>query len=177
MVRTIVRQGRDLSNIVEDLLTRAHVEADTLTVARVPISLGAQAAQVVEDWAPEQRDAITATTDRSVRAAGDPARIRQVIRNLVSNAFRYGDGTVTISTRLDEDEAMLSVANPGPAIPPAEAAGVFEPYLRLKGASPAPGGLGLGLAISRRLVMMMDGSLDHHRKGDETVFTIRLKAL
>jgi signal transduction histidine kinase len=175
MLGTIVRQGRDLANIVEDLLTRAHVEAATLQVTHVPISLGAQTAQVVEDWNPEERAAITATTDRDVRALGDPARVRQIVRNLVSNALRYGEGTVEISTHQDGASFVaLKVSNPGPAIPRSEYESIFEPYHRLKESAPAPGGLGLGLAISRQLAEMMGGDLTYERHNEQSVFSLKL---
>jgi protein-histidine pros-kinase len=176
MVGTIVRQGRDLANIVEDLLTRAHVEAETLTVTSVPISLGAQAAQVVEDWKPEERSHITTTADRGVRAEGDPARVRQIIRNLVSNAFRYGDGSVEITALANGHRAAVAVSNPGPPIPESESETIFAPYHRIKGSAPAPGGLGLGLTISRQLARMMGGDITYHRDGHCSVFTLELPA-
>ena len=174
MVTTIIRQGRDLANIVEDLLTRAHVEAETLTVTAVPIGLGAQAAQVVEDWGPDERPRIVTTGDRSVRAVGDPARVRQIVRNLVGNGLRYGTGGVVISTERREDRAVLAVVNPGPEIPADEYERIFEPYHRLRDSAPAPGGLGLGLAISRHLARMMDGNLSYRRCDDLSIFELEL---
>jgi signal transduction histidine kinase len=173
-VQTIVSQGRDLSNIVDDLLTRAQVEASTLRLARVSLSLGAQAAQVVEAWGSDGADRIHTSADREVRGWGDPARVRQIIRNLISNGLKYGDGTVEISTSSSGETAYIAVVNPGQSIPPEHRARIFDPYHRATRDDRNPGGLGLGLAISLQLARLMGGDLTYTPGQGTSIFELSL---
>jgi two-component system sensor histidine kinase MtrB len=174
MVNTIIREGRDLSNIVEDLLTRARSEAKTLEVAAVRVNLSAQVAQVLEGRTPHERSRMSHRPDETTIGTGDPARIRQIIRNLISNALKYGDGSVAIAMTAAPDQVGLEVRNPGPAVPIADRDRIFDPYHRAAGAGRNPGGLGLGLAISRELARMMGGDLRYRREGAESVFALTL---
>ena len=130
-VSTIVDQGQDLANIVDDLLTRAQAEAETLTLASVTLSMGAQVAQVVEGWGRANAAKFRVSADRDVKALGDPGRVRQIVRNLVSNAFRYGDGVVEIATRTTDASPHVLVDNPGAPIPKDHRDSIFEPYHRV----------------------------------------------
>jgi hypothetical protein len=174
MVGTIVRQGRDLADIVEDLLTRAQSESNTLQVAAVPVDLAAQAAQVLEGWNPEDRARIEFSPRGTVRAVGDPARVRQVVRNLVSNALRYGSDRVRVETGVEGEAAWVTVSDDGPGIPPEERERIFDPYHRAAAGRTVPGGVGLGLAISRHLAVLMGGSLTCRRDDGDTVFELAL---
>ena len=174
VVETIVSQGRDLSNIVDDLLTRAQAEARTLHLAKVPLSLGAQAAQVVEGWGPDEATRIRSFAGRDVRAVGDPSRVRQIIRNLISNGLRYGDDGVEIQASYSPTMAYLTVSNPGPPIPEEHRARIFDPYHRVAGDDPKPGGLGLGLAISQQLAALMGGQIHYDHANGVSVFELSL---
>lgn len=174
VVETIVAQGRDLSNIVDDLLTRAQAEAETLRLAKVPLSIGGQAAQVVESWGPDEQQRIRSYAARDVRAVGDPARVRQIIRNLISNGLRYGDGPVEIQASYSATMAYLTVSNPGPPIPEEHRERIFDPYHRVSSDDPKPGGLGLGLAISQQLANLMGGEILYDHSDGVSVFELAL---
>lgn len=174
VVDTIVAQGRDLSNIVDDLLTRAQAEAETLRLAKVPLSLGGQAAQVVEGWGPDEQKRIRSHAARDVRAMGDPSRVRQIIRNLISNGLRYGDGPVEIQASYSASMAYLTVSNPGPPIPAEHRKRIFDPYHRVSGDDPKPGGLGLGLAISQQLAALMGGKILYDHADGMSIFEFSL---
>lgn len=88
MIKNISRQSEDLTNIVEDLLVAARVDNETLTVARVPVDLRGQAAQVIEALEHDTAGVDIELAGESARAFGDPARVRQILRNLISNAYR-----------------------------------------------------------------------------------------
>ena len=177
VVKTILREGHDLSNIVEDLITRAHVEADTLEVALVRVNLAAQVAQVLEGWTPDERSRIEDRSDPSVTSTGNPARVRQIVRNLISNALKYGAAEITITMATFGDQVKLRVANRGSEIPEADRDMIFDPYHRLDGVGDTPGGLGLGLAISRKLARMMDGDLTYSHRADHSIFDLTLPRL
>ena len=99
MIRVIVEEGVDLANIVEDLLTAAKADDGTLTVVHVPVDLRAQTAQVLESWHRQEAGHIE-ITGSAIRAIADPARVRQVLRNLISNALKYGGNTIRINVNL-----------------------------------------------------------------------------
>jgi signal transduction histidine kinase len=174
MVDRIVSQGWDLACIVEDLLTQARTESQTLSVASVPVLLGAQTSEVLEGLNPADLERIHIDPGNPVRAVGDPARVRQIIRNLVTNAIHHGGPNVGIATHQTTGMAHLAVYDDGPSIPARESELIFEPYHRLSDAGVAPGGLGLGLSISRSLARLMSGDLVYQRRGDESVFLLSL---
>ncbi len=174
IVKTIIREGHDLSNIVEDLLTRARVEADTLEVALVRVSLAGQVAQVLEGWTPDERSRIEDRSDPSVVATANPARVRQIVRNLISNALKYGSEEITVTMASFGDVIKLRVANLGPEIPETDRDMIFDPYYRLPGIGDTPGGLGLGLAISRQLARLMNGDLVYSHRADHSIFDLTL---
>jgi PAS domain S-box-containing protein len=108
----------------------------------------------------------------------DPARMGQVVSNLVSNALQHGErhAPVRVSVTGDEDSAVLVVANQGPAIEPELMPVLFEPFCRGSAlrASSAPG-LGLGLFIVKQVVSAHGGSVGVDSTAERgTAFTVRL---
>ncbi|MGA8040872.1 MAG: PAS domain S-box protein, partial [Acidimicrobiia bacterium] len=97
IVKSIADQTADLTNIVEDLLVAARADNETLKVAQVSVDLRAQSAQVLEALSGEGGHTIE-LTGPTIRAMGDPARVRQILRNLISNAFRYGGVNIEVRT-------------------------------------------------------------------------------
>lgn len=102
----------------------------------------------------------------AARARFDPARVEQVLTNLVDNAIKHSDpgGRIAISTAPapagEEDAHLVAVAveDEGPGVDPEERERIFAPYVR--GAGSRSGGLGIGLAICRRLVRAHGGTLE-----------------
>ena len=171
MLASIASQGTDLANIVDDLLVAARVETDTLTMVRVSVDLWAQAAQVLE--ASKQESLVPVSGD-SVRAVGDPARVRQIVRNLVSNAFRYGGDQIQISIGQVDSWARLEVRDNGPGIPEDQRDRIFEPYLRAHHAPGVTAAVGLGLAVSRKLGQLMGGDLTYRYQQEQSIFQLTL---
>lgn len=174
MVATILRQGRDLSDIVEDLITRAQSEANLIRVAEVPVRLRANTAQVLEGWPPTELPGVTVTGEAPV-AIGDPARVRQIVRNLITNAIRYGEPPMEIALGGDGRTAWLRLFDSGPGVPEDEADRIFDPYHGVA-ATRSHASLGLGLAISRELARLMGGDLIYRRDGGRTMFELSLRA-
>lgn len=172
-LKTVVGQGADLVNIVNDLLVAAKADIGTLHVTQVPVNLQAQTAQVLEAFEHDQVDHIGLAGD-SVRAAGDPDRVRQIIRNLISNALRYGGDTIHIEVSEDETTAKVFVADNGKAIPEEDRERIFQPYQRAHNAPGLAGSLGLGLAISRQLAHLMGGDLTYRHQNGQSIFELSL---
>jgi signal transduction histidine kinase len=173
MIRVIAAEGADLTNIVEDLLTAAKVEAGTLTVVHVPVDLRAQAAQVLESWDRQEAGYIE-LTGSAVRALADPARVRQILRNLISNALKYGGDKIQISIGSDQTTTRIAVIDDGPGIPEDQHEPIFESYQRAHHLPGLTGSLGLGLTISRHLARLMDGDLTHQHQTGQTTFELTL---
>jgi signal transduction histidine kinase len=97
-----------------------------------------------------------------VHIRGDPYRLEQVIANLVENALKYsaGDSTVRVTLDVNDDFALLSVADEGIGIPRDQQEQLFERYFRARNVSVTSyGGLGLGLYISRDIVERHGGRI------------------
>ncbi len=176
MLESITREGMDLANIVDDLLTIAKIERRAVRVVHVPVDLRAQIAQVLEAWDPADGARIRVVGPRS-RALGDPARIRQILRHLVTNARRHGGSDITVELWRGDTVVGVRVCDDGPGVPPGDEERIFEPHHRAHEASGLAPSLGVGLTISRHLARLMDGDLGYHREDDRTVFELALPAM
>ena len=173
MMRMLIDGGLDLTNIVDDLLVAAKAEAGTLTVARVRVDLRAQATQVLENWGQEATGQIE-FTGPTVHTIGDPARVRQILRNLISNALRYGGEQIQISVDSDASTGQVMVIDNGVGVPPEEQEAIFEPYRRAHNTPSLTASMGLGLSISRQLAQLMDGDLTYRRDPGKSIFALTL---
>jgi two-component system OmpR family sensor kinase len=172
---TISRAALDASRTVAELLTLAR-SAQPHALSREPIELAA----VVSDTAREFRDAASGkgvaldVIARSAIVNADERRIRELVRNLLSNAVRHARSSVHVSVTADGNTARLIVANDGESIDPQERERVFERFYRANGSSE---GTGLGLPIVRWIAQAHGGSVTV-RENDEhvTEFVVELPA-
>ena len=169
----VVSEGTDLVNIVSDLLAAAKADSGTLTVSQVSVSLRAQAAQVIEGIH-QGSDARIEISGESMQGVGDPDRVRQVVRNLVTNAQRYGGDTIRVELASKNDRAILRVIDDGTGVPEDDRERIFEPYASAHGANAHAGSIGLGLAISRKLARLMGGDLTYRYQDGESIFEFTL---
>ena len=174
MIQSIAEQSVDLTNIVEDLLVAARVDTDALTVVRVPVDLRAQTAQVLEALDSGTEVAHIEVSGRTVRALGDPARVRQILRNLISNALRWGGERIQVTIDSRDSSARLAVADNGPGVPPDQRDRIFEPYHRSHHKKGLTASIGLGLAVSRQLARLMDGDLTYSYHQGQSIFELAL---
>jgi signal transduction histidine kinase len=175
LTNTIANEATDIAGIVEDLLVAARAEIGALHVTRVPVDLRANVAQVVEVMPPTSQELIRIGLQApGVKAIGDPVRVRQIIRNLLTNAIRYGGDRITIDIVGLGDTAVMAVSDNGPGIPPSEQDRIFEPYQIAHDPGSQPSSVGLGLAVARRLARLMEGSLTYERTGTISVFELTL---
>ncbi|HSO50086.1 MAG TPA: GAF domain-containing sensor histidine kinase, partial [Acidimicrobiia bacterium] len=175
MIRLVAEQGMDLTNIVDDLLVAAKSEAGTLVIARVRVDLRAQAAQVLEAWGSDVVGAIDVSGSPAV-TTGDPARVRQILRNLVTNALRYGGEQIRVRVGGDESTVFVTVEDNGHGVDTEEQDRIFEPYRRAHDAPGVTASMGLGLSISRQLAGLMGGDLIYRREPELSVFTLTMPA-
>jgi len=175
---TIAQEAYDLAGIVEDLLVAARAEIDSVHISQVVVDLGANCAQVIEVLPEPDRIRLTITEpDERVRATADPVRLRQIIRNLITNAIRYGGDIVRIEYTNRDDRAVLIVRDNGDEIPPSQQERIFLPYFSAHDPGSQPSSVGLGLTVSRQLADMMGGHLVYTHDGRWSVFELELPAV
>ncbi|MFQ5518051.1 MAG: ATP-binding protein, partial [Acidimicrobiia bacterium] len=171
MISTAAAEASDLSNIVDDLLAAARAEMGTLEVAAVRVDLSAQVAQVLESRDDFRR---VAASGERMRVVADPARVRQILRNLLTNAVRYGGAKVAVETAARIGCGVLRVVDDGDGIPAADRERIFEPFERSKSHPGLPGSVGLGLSVSRNLARLMGGELTYRYRDGRSVFELAL---
>ena len=175
LFETILGQGNDMADIVDDLTAISRLSTNTLRLDLSEFDLLEEATRVVHHWDPAQGGRIE-VSGASVTALGDRARTRQVIRNLVSNALRYGGPTISATIAAEGDRASLAVGDDGPPLAPEVETNMFDLYFRGTSDGPAPS-MGIGLGLSRSLVGAMDGTLTFRRIDDRNTFTLSLPAV
>jgi len=159
----ILDAAETLDRLVEDLRTLVLTDAGNLVLHKEPTDLGALAADTVESFKTQAEAAHVALSsgvaDGSLSQVDvDPARIRSVLGNLLSNAIRHtpSGGSVRVAAGGSGDEVFITVSDTGEGIPPELLPRVFDRFV--KGAS-SPGS-GLGLAIARDIVAAHGGRLE-----------------
>ncbi|MEW6763343.1 MAG: ATP-binding protein [Pseudomonadota bacterium] len=162
--RTIMRrQVNHLRRLVDDLLDVSRIASGKLQVELKPVNLADLARHAVAAF-PGQ-PALEAPASLWVR--GDEARLTQVLNNLLSNAARFGKDSTRVSLDARDGMARLAVCDDGVGMSAAMLERIFEPFFQ----APQPlarhtGGLGLGLAIVRRIVELHGGAVKAYSEGE-----------
>lgn len=174
LLRLIVDQSRELSLIVEDLLVAARLDLGTLTIRPDEVNL---AREVRLAWSGAAAPGIELELDvaESITAWADPLRVRQIIRNLLTNAARYGGKRVRVEAQETPESVILVVADDGPGVPEEEAERIFEPYIQAANTKGMPAAMGLGLSVSRSLARLMGGDVTYRRADEWTRFEVSLR--
>lgn len=168
LASVVAEQSRELAHLVEDLLVAARVESGGLTVQATDFDLRSEAESVVASLG---LDVAVVGPEAMVRA--DPLRCRQIIRNLLTNASRYGGSNIEIRIVDGAGQVSLSVVDDGDGVPEEDAERIFDAYVRGHEAV-APGSVGIGLAVSRNLAHLMGGALEYLRRDGLTEFRLSL---
>ncbi|MDH3470138.1 MAG: GAF domain-containing sensor histidine kinase [Acidimicrobiia bacterium] len=167
-IEIIAQQSTDLANIVDDLLVAARVDSD-IQVSPSRMDLGIEVTSVVEALGMDGLE-VTGTAV----AWADAARVRQVVRNLLTNAVRYGGRNVEIEISSVQDLAIVRVIDDGEGVGAGLIDTLFEPYQIGHREQSQPDAIGLGLFISRRLATLMGGDLRYSREAGRTVFSLAI---
>jgi signal transduction histidine kinase len=161
-VAPILDAAQALDRLVEDLRTLVLTDAGSLALQKEPTDLGALAVETVDSFKVQSEAAgialSTDIADNPPSVEVDPARIRGVIGNLLSNAIRHtpAGGAVTVGVSTSGDGVVITVADSGVGIPPELLPRVFERFAKGAGSS----GSGLGLAIVHDIVSAHGGKVE-----------------
>lgn len=180
--KTVARLKRSADralHLIADLLDFAKARVgSSIPINRRPTNLREVIEQVVDELqlvAPSRVIRVGHHGDED--GSWDADRIAQVIANLVGNAIQHGSAEhpVTIASKIDSSDAVLTVCNAGPPIPETEIAELFEPFRRASNAGTAKGSMGLGLYIAREVVTAHGGTISVSSTGEAgTCFQVRL---
>jgi len=161
-IQAIVAGGNTLKNLVNDILDLALVESGALRLELERIDLNGLINEIAvhaRDWAAKVGLVleIDVPADAGLFLA-DGRRLRQIIFNLLSNAFKFTPrgGVIILSARIVGEDVQIAVADNGPGLPPEVKASVFERF-SAKGRAGQRAGAGLGLALVNRFLELHDG--------------------
>jgi len=190
MLSTIRRNGQHLLELINDILDLSKIEADKMTVDKVPVDLVALVEEVCDIMRPKADEkGITFDVefhgDIPQRISTDDMRLRQILTNLAGNAIKFTDsGGVRIDISLEgkgEGKAVgarmrFVVTDTGIGMTPSQAARLFSPFTQADSSmSRRFGGTGLGLTISRRLAKLLGGGIEvASTPGEGSVFTLTI---
>lgn len=164
-VSEILRAGKHLLDLINDVLDLAQVESGRLSLTLEPLVLHEVLSDVMtlmQPLADRRGVSLRMEAQATLRARADRTRLKQVLVNLVSNAIKYNrnDGSVQVSVRAASDTAVrISVRDTGPGIAIEQQPKLFEPFNRLGAEFGSVEGTGIGLSICRRLVELMHGRI------------------
>jgi len=184
-INRIYRSARHLKRLIDDVLDLSQIDAYQMPLLAEQTSLAnvvTDATTMIEGIVTRKGLALKVDVPPSLPPVFlDRLRIRQVLLNLLSNAVRFTDsGGITVSVRLYDEEAQVSVADTGPGITPEDLGRVFEEFQQIDASlSKRYDGTGLGLAVSRRFIELHGGRLWAESKvgqGSRFSFTLPLKA-
>ena len=170
------QQAVDASEIVEDLLTASRLESSVLSVDIEAVDLNLEVVTTVRRFVGEGTMVSVQIGEDLPMAHGDALRVRQVLRNLVSNAVRYGGSAIRVTTRAAGDHVQVVVSDNGEGVPPEDEATIFLPYRRSTNARRDAASVGLGLWICHQLAHAMGGTLEYRRVDESTQFILTLGA-
>ena len=181
-VEIIQRQSHHMVRLLDDLLDISRISQGKVELRKEFVSLSV----LIDDCLQSMRSQIEQThrlkVDLPTKALFvhiDPARIQQVLANLLTNAIKYTSpgGEITVRARQDANEAVLEISDEGLGIAPELLDSIFEPFVQVEQTlARSDGGLGIGLAVVRRLVELHGGRVtatsDGLGRGSQ--FTMRL---
>jgi len=154
----LLRESRRAGRLVDDLLVLARLDAG-LDLRREPVDLLDLARAEAERAQLLAPDRPVEVTGEAVVVPGDPARLAQVLGNLLDNVRRHAGGTRVAVSVHGGDPATVLVTDDGPGVPPADRERIFDRLVRLDEARAGEGGAGLGLAIARGIARAHGGDL------------------
>lgn len=179
-VQRLLRHADQLSHLIDDLRTLAHVDAGELKLELGPVAVDALVLSVLDDL--HERAAVSDVglqlTGCGGMAVADPSRLRQIVTNLLANAIRHSPqgGVVVVHTQEADGSVVIAVEDSGEGLDTVTQEQMFVPFWRGTGGRAKDGsGSGLGLALALMLAEAQRGTLEGtNRAGGGAVFRLRL---
>jgi signal transduction histidine kinase len=171
LMAIVAEQSREVADIVEDLLIAARAAGGNLSIIPANVDLEETVTTTLRQF----EEPFALELEEGLVAHADQIRVRQILRNLASNAIRYGGHNRRLVGFATGNEVVVEVRDDGPAIGEDRRDSIFEPYERARDkADRRPDSVGLGLTVARTLAETMGGSLVYEYDGGESIFRLRL---
>jgi signal transduction histidine kinase/ActR/RegA family two-component response regulator len=181
-VDIIKRQSAHLTRLVDDLLDIGRITQGRIQLQQMPLELANVIAQALETVEPKLRekhhDVLVRSAEIPLYVDGDFARLVQCLGNVLANAAKYTEpyGKIRIETRIEGETAVISVGDDGVGIAPELLPHVFELFVQGdRTLDRAEGGLGIGLAVVKRLILMHGGDVTAESAGLGKGTTIEIR--
>jgi signal transduction histidine kinase len=179
--RSVLEETTGLQRLVDDLLHLARSDAGVPTsVRQEPVDLDDIVLRNVQRLRAARNGSIDISGVTAAQVVGDVDQLSRAVANLIDNAARHARSNIAITLAEHDGQAVLTVTDDGPGIPPEQRERVFERFTRLDDArSAATGGTGLGLAIVRDVVERHHGSVvidPMYREGARFIVTLPIAA-
>jgi signal transduction histidine kinase len=172
LLSIIISESDDLARMVEDLLTTARLDAGALHFVFDDVDVGQEMPETIDPLT-RSGPAIDLSVEPGV-VRTDRLRFRQLLRNLLSNARKYGGDNIRVEGRVEGRTYVCSVIDDGPGVPTEIEERLFERFIHQGHQTATKDSVGLGLSIVHALTQGMGGSIHYARINGETYFTIRL---
>jgi PAS domain S-box-containing protein len=173
LTKLAASQSADMAELIDDLLAAARSETGLLSIESQDLDLGAEVRAIASVW--ESRAELEVRlAKKAVHCFADPYRVRQILRNLLANAVKYGEEPITLTVSREEGTAKVSVQDAGEPLPEWQREAIFDPYYRASTSEAPPGSVGLGLAVSRNLAQLMGGDLAYQATDGRSDFVLTL---
>src|SRR5947208_8319666 len=169
------RQGERMRVLISNLLDLSQIELGRLDVITQPVRLSSAIRDSLAAAPEPEGFTVSTDMDTEIRVVADPARLEQVVVNLITNAYRYARTHLDVSASREGDTVTLVFADDGPGIPESLLPNLFLPFARAANVARVPGS-GLGLAIVRRLLLAFGGNVRYERnepEGARFIVTLR----
>jgi PAS domain S-box-containing protein len=184
-LNVIARQVDQLTRLVDDLLDVSRITSDKIELRRTQVTLASlvtAAAEAVSSAVIAAHHTLkTIVPDEPVLLHADPARLTQVITNLLDNSTKYtrSGGEITLAAGYEDGSAVIRVRDTGIGLSADALPHVFEMFWQASGPDRSQAGLGIGLSLARRLVEMHGGTIEARSAGlgQGSEFVIRLPAV
>ena len=181
--QTIERQSAQLARIVDDMVDISRITRGAVAIEHAPVDMAEVARRAVEASAPlieGKRHALDLELASGVTVEGDLQRLTQLVTNLLNNAARYTPeaGRIVVAVAAEDGQAVLRVRDNGRGIEPDLLERVFDMFVQ--GRTPLKrvvGGLGIGLALARKIAELHGGQLEAFSEGPGkgSEFTLRIR--
>jgi signal transduction histidine kinase/CheY-like chemotaxis protein len=183
--RIIERQTAQMRQLLDELLDMSRVTRNVIELRREPVDVASilrQEVEALKGQCADQARQVVLECDEAAWVLGDETRLHQIIGNLLSNACKYSqaNGRIEVTQRTRDDELVVTVRDDGIGIAREDLPRVFELFAQIRKPGMAPGGgLGIGLAVVRRLVELHGGhvSVASAGRGKGTEFVVSLPLL
>lgn len=174
----IERNIAELDLLIDEILLASRLDAQQADVGTFePVDLTGLAAEECARLPAPYAELHAEFDAPPVVVHGVARLLRRLIRNLLENARRYGDGTVQVDLVARAGKALLRVSDRGPGVPANQRERIFEPFYRLPGASEREGGVGLGLALVKSIAERHGGTVRcEDQQGGGACFVVEFPA-